>query len=142
MMRPDVEIVRSVAEHRHDGADPIAVDRLISLGLMTRGVAPEPTLAREWLAKRDRTPRGFDPKLVTPRAPAKSNPEHYQRDGIEPIDVIEAWGLDFRLANAIKYIARAGRKPGESRDADLKKAADYLHRARFGRWPWQESDRG
>lgn len=29
----------------------------------------------------------------------------------EPIDVIEGWNLNYRLGNAIKYVARAGRKP-------------------------------
>jgi len=53
------------------------------------------------------------------------HPVHYQLDP-EPIDVIKAWDLDFRLGNVIKYIARAGKKPGGSRDRDLHKAMEYL----------------
>lgn len=52
-------------------------------------------------------------------------PEHYRLDP-EPIDVIKAWNLDFCLGNVVKYVARAGRKAGESRDSDLHKATTYL----------------
>lgn len=53
-------------------------------------------------------------------------PEHYKMDP-QPIDVIQDWGNDFNLGNAIKYIARAGRKG--SRKEDLTKALDYLEDA-------------
>lgn len=46
----------------------------------------------------------------------------------QPIHVIEAWGLGFCLGTALKYIARAGRKPGESRVKDLQKAIWYINR--------------
>ncbi len=57
------------------------------------------------------------------------HPSHYGgADNVyEAIKVIEAWGLDFHLGNAIKYISRAGRK--ESLLVDLKKARWYLDRA-------------
>jgi len=57
-----------------------------------------------------------------------NHPDHYQfEDGTyEAINVIEAWGLDFSLGNAVKYIARAGRK-GDTVE-DLKKAIWYLER--------------
>ena len=54
------------------------------------------------------------------------NPSHYKSGGIEVIDVIEAFELNFRLANVIKYVLRAGRK-GDALE-DLKKAAWYLDR--------------
>ena len=42
------------------------------------------------------------------------NPNHYRGDRqYEPIAVIEDWGLNYRLGNAVKYISRNGRKPGE-----------------------------
>ena len=44
----------------------------------------------------------------------------------EPWDVIEDWNLDYFLGNALKYIARAGRKGDEIED--LKKAVAYLNR--------------
>lgn len=52
-------------------------------------------------------------------------PEHYQMDP-EPVKVIKAWNLDFSLGNVVKYVARAGKKSGESRDSDLHKAMNYL----------------
>lgn len=55
-------------------------------------------------------------------------PQHYTKDGLQPIDVIEAWGLGFHLGTTIKYIGRAGKKPGESRLKDLEKAHWYLSR--------------
>lgn len=58
-----------------------------------------------------------------------TNPNHYKRLEPEPIAVIESWGLGFALGNAVKYIARAGAKPGESAASDLAKAAWYLGRA-------------
>ena len=54
------------------------------------------------------------------------NPPHYKSGGIEVIDVIEAFELNFRLANVIKYVLRAGRK-GDALE-DLEKAAWYLNR--------------
>lgn len=57
-----------------------------------------------------------------------NHPQHYGGDTVyEAIKVIEAWGLDFCLGNAAKYIARAGKK--ESELEDLKKARWYLNRA-------------
>lgn len=55
-----------------------------------------------------------------------NQPDHYTATGIEPIDVIETWGLGFRLGNCVKYIARHPHKgtPLE----DLKKARWYLNR--------------
>lgn len=57
-----------------------------------------------------------------------NHPDHYggKDDPYEVIKVIEAWGLGFRLGNAVKYIARAGKKG--SRLEDLKKARWYLDR--------------
>jgi hypothetical protein len=54
------------------------------------------------------------------------HPAHYQGDGIEVIDVIESFDLNFRLGNAVKYILRAGRKG--DRIEDLEKAMWYLSR--------------
>lgn len=51
---------------------------------------------------------------------------HYRKGKIEPIEVIEDWGLGFCLGNAIKYIARADYKG--SKKQDLEKAKWYLER--------------
>ena len=60
------------------------------------------------------------------------NPQHYVEGRcIEPIDVIEDWGLDrdHYLANVLKYISRYGRKDsGEDPKLCLKKAMFYLQR--------------
>lgn len=44
----------------------------------------------------------------------------------EPRKVIHDWGLSWELGNAMKYIARAGRKPGNEALQDLQKAKDYI----------------
>lgn len=55
-------------------------------------------------------------------------PEYYTRLSPEPIDVIEAWGLGFHLAQVVKYVARAGHKTMDPTQ-DLLKARFYLDRA-------------
>lgn len=60
---------------------------------------------------------------------AVEHPAHYGGDTTyEVIKVIEAWGLGFVLGNVVKYIARAGKKPGNSELQDLKKARDYINK--------------
>lgn len=55
------------------------------------------------------------------------HPAHYGGDNpYEAIRVIEAWGLGFHLGNAVKYIARAGKK-GPTVE-DLRKARWYVDR--------------
>lgn len=54
-------------------------------------------------------------------------PSHYCDDRTyEPKDVIRDWDLNFNLGNVIKYIARHGKKAGESELKDLEKAMTYL----------------
>lgn len=53
---------------------------------------------------------------------------HYSWCKFEPLLIIEDWQLGFYLGNVVKYINRAGRKEGESRLTDLKKALFYLDR--------------
>jgi hypothetical protein len=57
-----------------------------------------------------------------------NHPLHYHgaEDPYETIKVIEAWGLNFHLGNAVKYISRCDMKG--NRIEDLKKAAWYLQR--------------
>lgn len=58
------------------------------------------------------------------------HPAHYggADNPYEAIKVIEAWSLAFSLGNCVKYIARAGKKPGHTQLTDLKKARWYLDR--------------
>lgn len=57
-----------------------------------------------------------------------NHPAHYTAGGIEVIDFLEAWDFPFHLANAIKYICRAGRKDKNALVTDLKKAVWYINR--------------
>jgi len=56
-----------------------------------------------------------------------NHPEHYKHGGMETIDVIECFKLDYHLGNTFKYISRAKHKGNELED--LKKAQWYLARA-------------
>jgi hypothetical protein len=61
-----------------------------------------------------------------PAASAVDHPAHYRSNGLEAINVIEAFALNFHLGNAVKYVLRAGRK-GDAVE-DLQKARWYLDR--------------
>jgi hypothetical protein len=54
------------------------------------------------------------------------NPSHYKAGGLEAIDVIESFGLNYRLGSATKYILRAGKKGPAS--VDIRKAIWFLER--------------
>ena len=57
-----------------------------------------------------------------------TSPEHYvgKYKYIRAIDVVQDFELTHNLANAVEYILRAGKKPGNSIDQDLRKAVDHL----------------
>jgi hypothetical protein len=57
-----------------------------------------------------------------------NRPAHYTDGNIEVIDFIEDKKLCFHLGNAVKYIARAGKKDPAKEIQDLEKAAWYLNR--------------
>ena len=70
---------------------------------------------------------------------------HYAEQEIEPILVQEQVSKHLakigvpperaiHITTAIKYQMRAGIKDGESWEKDIKKAENYLHRARTGKW--------
>jgi len=55
------------------------------------------------------------------------HPNHYRGNtGIEAINVIEAWGLEFNDGNAVKYISRHKHKKNPIQD--IEKAIWYLNR--------------
>ena len=54
-----------------------------------------------------------------------SHPSHYNQ-GIEAIDIIESWDLNFSLGNAIKYILRSPYKGKQIED--FEKARWYIDR--------------
>jgi hypothetical protein len=57
---------------------------------------------------------------------SKQVPTHYRKQPMQPIEIIDAYGLDFKRGNALKYLLRAGSKPGEDKADDLLKAVWYL----------------
>ena len=57
-----------------------------------------------------------------------NHPPHYTDGKIEVIDFIEDKQLNFHRGNAIKYIARAGKKNKETEIEDLEKAVWYINR--------------
>lgn len=64
-----------------------------------------------------------------PKSDSVNHPDHYAKGRkYEPIDVIVDWELDFCLGSAVKYISRAGRKPGSDPKEDLRKAVWYLEK--------------
>lgn len=79
--------------------------------------AEKPVRRKRSDAGRPRVPIAHDPV---------HHPAHYTFGSIEVIEVIEDWQLGFHLGNAIKYIARAGKK-GDALE-DLEKAKWYLER--------------
>ena len=57
-----------------------------------------------------------------------NHPNHYTSGKIEVIDFIDDQNLDFEKGNAVKYIARAGKKYPDKEIEDLEKAIWYLNR--------------
>jgi hypothetical protein len=73
----------------------------------------------------------YDDKTYTPHTCPK-----FRRPGLvgqydtasvyEPIKVIEHYNLNFALGNVVKYVLRAGKKPGVSDIEDLEKARQNI----------------
>lgn len=53
-------------------------------------------------------------------------PSYYRKSGIEAIDYITLLKAPFDIGNAIKYISRAGKKPGNTAVQDIAKAKFYI----------------
>lgn len=73
--------------------------------------------------------------LLSGREAAPSSvtkPSYYRRTikgvEIDIIDVVDAFKLPFTVGNAIKYLVRAGQKPGAPALEDLAKAREYVER--------------
>ena len=61
------------------------------------------------------------------KLPDTIKPEHYKvGDMYEHAKVVNAWGLNYQLGCATKYIARAGKKDPTKHVEDLKKAIRYI----------------
>ena len=57
-----------------------------------------------------------------------NHPKHYTTGKIEVIDFLEDQSFPYHLGNAVKYIARAGKKDPDKTVEDLRKAVWYLNR--------------
>lgn len=66
----------------------------------------------------------FYKKVDTTEYDVVKKPEHYNYSSIQPKDAIRAWGLNFNLGSAVKYIARAGHK--DDIIQDLSKAIQFI----------------
>ena len=56
-----------------------------------------------------------------------NHPKHYNQGGIELVKIVDAYQLGFYEGNIVKYIIRSGKKPGNNKLQDLKKAQWYLN---------------
>lgn len=52
--------------------------------------------------------------------------EHYRKHKIQTVHLAWEWNLTWEEFNAVKYIERAGDKPGETYNDDINKAIWYL----------------
>lgn len=64
---------------------------------------------------------------ILPKENAITPKYYHSKSGIEAIDYIEAFNLNFNLGNVIKYVTRAGKKTDNALE-DLQKAHWYLNR--------------
>lgn len=70
---------------------------------------------------------GSSDSLVVCPAEAAIKPAHYKvGDPYEHVKVVRAWGLNYELGCATKYIARAGKKSERAHVEDLRKAIRYI----------------
>ena len=97
------------------------------------------------LGKSENTKPAFE--LADSGGSVVSHPKHYNAGKIEVIEFIEDQKLGFARGNAIKYIARAGKKDPSKEIEDLEKAQWYLTRelellraAKEGREPVRPND--
>lgn len=65
---------------------------------------------------------------IEPANDPVNRPSHYTDGKIEVIEFIEDKNLGFCLGNAVKYIARAGKKDPTAEAIDIRKAIWYLKR--------------
>lgn len=89
------------------------------------GNIPLPTKKKKKKKKKKRKKEKPVPTHVIEHDPV-AHPSHYTKGKIEVIDFIEH--MDFSRGSIVKYVARAGHKPGGSELEDLKKAQWLLDR--------------
>jgi hypothetical protein len=66
---------------------------------------------------------------ANPYVPAYYTPRRgVQSTRPDAIEIVQAFGLGFEAGCAVKYLLRAGRKPGASEVKDLYKAMEFIQR--------------
>ena len=91
---------------------------------MLRKRNSEPAVYRNGMAQTNGDPIEDMPEMID----NVNHPTHYTYGSLEVIDAIEGLLLPYHLGNAVKYIARAGRKDPAKTEEDLRKAIWYINR--------------
>ncbi len=91
---------------------------------MLRKRNSEPAVYRNGMAQTNGDPIEDMPEMID----NVNHPAHYTYGSLEVIDAIEGLLLPYHLGNAVKYIARAGRKDPAKTEEDLRKAIWYINR--------------
>ena len=91
---------------------------------MLRKRRSEPLVYRDGMAQTNGDPIEDIPEMID----NVNHPAHYTYGSLEVIDAIEGLLLPYHLGNAVKYIARAGRKDPAKTEEDLRKAIWYINR--------------
>lgn len=65
-------------------------------------------------------------EILELREISATRPDYYRASSGR--DVIHEFGLGFMAGNILKYVVRAGRKPGTDALDDLRKAREYVDR--------------
>lgn len=128
----ETRLMRAAPEQADEDDPPALWTRSAQAAQFLTGL--EGLAAREACLTRPLSAESENDILESYRAPEKSteaidHPSHYHAEsGLEVIEIIEAWGLNFNRGNALKYLARAGAKDPEREAEDLKKALWYIKR--------------
>lgn len=127
MTKETVEAIRSAMKEFLSEEDPMIVDAKDTLMPSRSGwVVTNPQITA-LLPDKKRSITIYVEGTVEKMNEQIKHPAHYCKGRkYEPKDVIHDWGLNFNLGSAVKYIARCGRKPGNSKKQDLNKAIQYI----------------
>lgn len=82
----------------------------------------------DWLKDMKKKGNEVDMEYKDPKWMEKTEPDYYEGEGIQPLDLIESQGLNFNRGNVVKYVARAGKKSEDTEIQDLMKARTYIER--------------
>jgi hypothetical protein len=82
---------------------------------------------KKMVSIRDPEACGYDCRMYEEREQSTvEHPPHYNTGKIEVLAFVQDQSLNFCRGNVIKYLCRAGKKPGADEMEDLRKAKFYL----------------